>query len=122
MTPPILAPATDAVADKSGLLSVSKNISKINVGIYVIENEGIKHGIKMYFLNGLMRTKKPYKYFINTENRNYISNKQQLLKIDNGSVIFYQIKILKETKSFYEHLYNKIEIINERSIVKVSRS
>lgn len=59
MTPPILAPATDAVADKSGLLSVSKNISKINVGIYVIENEGIKHGLKMYFLNGLMMTKKP---------------------------------------------------------------
>lgn len=55
MTPPILAPATDVVADKSGLLSVSK----INLGIYVIENEGIKHGLKMYFLNGLMMTKKP---------------------------------------------------------------
>lgn len=46
MTPPMMAPAIDASADKSVLLSVSKK-SKIDIGINVIENEGIKHGIKI---------------------------------------------------------------------------
>lgn len=44
-----MAPRTaDATPDISGVLSVSKNISKTNMGIYVIKNEGIEHGIKMY--------------------------------------------------------------------------
>lgn len=48
MTPPMMAPATDASADKSVLLSdLCRKMSKIDIGINVNENEGIKHGIKI---------------------------------------------------------------------------
>lgn len=46
---------------------------------------------------------------------NYISKQIPNIEKDDGSVIFDQMKILKETKSFNEHLYKKRETINEES-------
>lgn len=59
---------------------------------------------------------KPTRYFINLETRNFINKQIPNIEKEDGSFILDQTEILKETKTFYEKLYKKREIIDKYSL------
>lgn len=50
---------------------------------------------------------KPSKYFLNLENRNYISKLIPKITLDSGEEVFRQDNILHEQKKYYENLYSE---------------
>ena len=54
---------------------------------------------------------KPTKFFLNLENKNFISKNIRELKLKNGNNINKPQEILKEMWEFYTDLYNKQETI-----------
>ena len=57
----------------------------------------------------LTEGEKPSKFFLNLENRNFVSKHIRELKGENNTKISEPNKILKEMGKFYEHLYTKKE-------------
>ena len=57
----------------------------------------------------LQEGEKPSKYFCSLENRQYTEKTIKSIRLDDGSTITDQNKILKEVKSFYETLFNNYD-------------
>lgn len=61
---------------------------------------------------------KPFKYFTSLESINYISKQISQVVKDDGQVVSEQFKSLDETKSFYEQLYKKGKLLNQRFLLQ----
>ena len=79
--------------------------------------------LKGYYIRSRARWieegEKPTKCFCNSESRNYVSKQIPKLILNDNTTITNQSDILNHTKTFYETLYMKKEIIEECNIDKL---
>ena len=98
-----------------GILLIEQNLTDDKLDILIKKQEEILEIRKNRLKGQCIRSKskwieegeKPTKYFINLETQNYVSNQIPNIEKDDGSVIFYQMEILHETKCFMKIFLKK---------------